>query len=139
MADSNSSYPKTAVCACGALTVSVVAPPVAIHACACLECQRRSGSAFSCTAFYALADTIVNGTFKGHRRIAESGRFNEANFCPECGCAVFSRAEAWPDVIGVAVGCFTDPAFEQPGTLYWSSRRHGWLATPPGVAMHDRQ
>ncbi len=139
MAESTPNYPKTAACTCGALTVSVTAPPVSIHACACLECQRRSGSVFSCTAFYARADATVRGAFKSHRRVAESGRFNESNFCPECGCTVFSRLEAWPDVIGVTIGCFADPAFEQPGTLYWSSRRHGWLATPPGVATVERQ
>jgi len=96
-------------------------------------------SVFSCTAFYALADVTVGGAFKSYRRIAESGRFNEANFCPECGCAVFTRIEAWPDIIGVTVGCFADPAFDRPGTLFWSSRRHSWLGTLPAVARVDRQ
>ena len=46
------SYPKTAACACGALKVTVTAPPQMVHACACLDCQRGTGSAFSYSAFF---------------------------------------------------------------------------------------
>ena len=132
-------YPKTAACACGALTVAVSAPPVVVHACACLDCQRRTGSAFSCTAFFADTDAAVSGEFKSFQRIADSGRVNVANFCPACGCAVFSRLEGLPNVIGVTVGSFADPTFEQPGMLYWTVRRHPWLATPHGAAVVERQ
>jgi hypothetical protein len=132
-------YPKTAACVCGALKVSVSGPPVNVHACACLDCQRRTGSAFSCTAFFAETDASVSGEFKSFRRIADSGRVNEANFCPACGASVFLRLEGLPNVIGVAVGCFADPAFERPGTLYWTVRRHGWLAAPLDAAMVERQ
>jgi hypothetical protein len=132
-------YPKTAACVCGALSVSVLAPPSHIHACACLDCQRRSGSAFTCTAFFPEAQTAIRGEFRSFRRIADSGRTNEAGFCPSCGSSVFSRLEGWPGVLGVAVGCFADPAFEKPGTLYWTIRQHGWLATPVGASTVERQ
>jgi hypothetical protein len=81
----------------------------------------------------------VSGEFKSFRRIADSGRANDANFCPSCGCGVFSRLEGLPNVIGVAVGCFADPEFEKPGTLYWTVRRHQWLAEPSGAATVERQ
>jgi hypothetical protein len=110
-----------------------------VHACACLDYQRRTGSAFSCTAFFADEAASVAGEFKSHRRTADSGRVNVANFCPACGSSVFSRLEGLPDLVGVSVGCFADPAFEKPGTLYWTVRRHGWLATPLGAAMIERQ
>jgi hypothetical protein len=132
-------YPKPAACVCGALTVSVSAPPLHIHACACLDCQRRSGSAFTCTAFFPEAAVEICGEFHSFRRIADSGRINEASFCPMCGSSVLSRLEGLPGVVGVAVGCFGDPAFEKPGTLYWTIRRHGWLATPLGAAVVERQ
>ena len=132
-------YPKTAACACGSLTVSVSAPPLHIHACACLDCQRRSGSAFTCTAFFPEAATAISGDVRSFRRLADSGRFNEAAFCPGCGSSVISRLEGLPNVVGVAVGCFADPAFEKPGTLYWTVRRHDWLATPLGAATIERQ
>ena len=134
-----SDYPKTAACACGALSVSVAAPPVMVHACACLDCQRRTGSAFSCTAFFSEAAASVNGDFRSWRRTAQSGRSNEASFCPECGCSVFFRLEGLPNLIGVGVGSFADPAFDKPATFYWSARRHAWLAPPANMALFDTQ
>src|SRR5687767_11864282 len=132
-------YPKTAACCCGALNVTVSAPALSVHACACLDCQRRSGSAFTCTAFFAKEAASIQGEYRTFSRVADSGRANESGFCPACGSSVLSWLEGIPDVIGVAVGCFADPAFDKPGTLYWTIRRHGWLATPLGAADVERQ
>jgi hypothetical protein len=131
--------PKTAACACGALTVSVTAPSQGVHACSCLDCQRRTGSAFSYTAFFPAAAASITGVFRAFRRIASSGRWNDAHFCPECGISVFTRMEALPDAIGIQVGCFADPEFEKPATLYWVTRRHRWLATPADLNIIDTQ
>jgi len=132
-------YPKTAACVCGALTATVATPPAVVHACACLDCQRRTGSAFSYSAFFAEDAVTLYGQFTTFRRTADSGRAHDSSFCPACGCTVFYRLEGLPGVIGVPVGCFGDAAFEKPGTLYWSLRRHQWLATPAGVAENERQ
>ena len=99
-------YPKTAACACGALTATAKASPSKVHACSCLECQRRSGSAFTYTAFFADADVTIAGEYRTWRRDSEAGRFHETSFCPTCGCAMFYRLEALPGVIGVPVGSF---------------------------------
>ncbi len=132
-------YPKTATCACGALTLSVTAPPDSTHACSCLECQRRSGSVFTYTAFFAEANVAVKGEARRWRRGSDAGRFHESNFCPTCGTAVYCRLEAWPGIIGVAVGNFADQAFNKPATLYWTTRRHEWLATLADIARVERQ
>ncbi len=132
-------YPKTAACTCGALTVSVTAPPWKVHVCTCLDCQRISGSAFSYTAFFAEASTSIAGEFRAWRRIASSGRWNDSHFCPQCGSSIFIRMEAFPDVVGVAAGCFADPSFETPATVYWTSRRHVWFVAPPGLIAIETQ
>jgi hypothetical protein len=120
-------YPKTAACACGALSVTMAAPPVTIHACSCLDCQRRSGSAFTYTAFFAEAGVSVTGEHRSWRRSSEAGRFHESNFCPTCGNAVFYRLEVLPGMMGVPVGNFADPAFGKPAALYWTVHRHSWM------------
>jgi hypothetical protein len=135
----SSGYPKAAACLCGGLTVSVTAPPQWVHACTCLDCQRRSGSAFSYTAFFPGPASTVTGAAQSFRRSADSGRWHEANFCPSCGCTVFIRMEAMPGVIAVPVGCFTEPGFIKPGRLYWTVRRHHWLATLQDIEMIERQ
>ena len=95
-------YPKTAACACGALGVTVAEPPANVHICSCLECQRRSGSAFTYTAFFPEAAVSVAGEYRSWKRTSDARRFHESNFCPTCGTSVFYRLEAWPGVIGVA-------------------------------------
>ncbi len=132
-------YPKTAACACGGLTVTVSAAPQFVHACACLECQRNTGSAFSYSAFFPEAAVKVGGEFKSWRRSSEAGRWNEANFCPTCGVNVFARLEALPAMFCIPVGCFSDPDFPAPGNLYWNSKRHRWLDLPTGIERVETQ
>lgn len=138
-AKKHAAYSKTAACACGALKVSVTAQPQKVHACTCLDCQRMSGSCFSYTAFFPESATSVAGAFRAWRRIASSGRWADSHFCVECGSRVFTRLEALPGFVGVAVGCFGDPDFEMPATLYWTTRRHQWLSPPAGVGTFERQ
>ena len=133
-------FPKTAACVCGALTVSVSAPPQGgVHACSCFACQRRSGSPFSYSAFFAEGDAAIAGQSRSYRRSSDSGRWQESNFCPSCGCAVFGRLEALPGLICIAVGAFADPDFAKPERLYWSTQRHHWLGALPGVEPVETQ
>jgi hypothetical protein len=133
------SYPKTAACACGALTVTVSAAPQFVHCCACLNCQRATGSAFSYSAFFPEAATKVGGAFTSWRRSSDAGRWNEGNFCPTCGVTVFSRLEALPGIFCIPVGCFGGAEFPGPGKLFWSSKRHRWLELPSGIERVDTQ
>jgi hypothetical protein len=132
-------YPKTAACACGALTLAVAAAPQMTHACACMDCQRGTGSAFSYSAFFPDAVVKTSGAATRWRRSSEAGRWQESSFCPTCGVTVFSRLEALPGLVCVSVGCFGDPDFPGPGKLYWSSRRHRWLDVPSGVEAVETQ
>jgi hypothetical protein len=137
---SDAAYSKTAACACGGLKVTVSAPPKFTHACSCLDCQRRSGSAFSYTAFFDEAAVDIDGQSRAWRNSSsEAGRWSEVHFCPTCGVSVFMRLEALPKIICVAVGCFADPSFAAPGRLHWSSRRHHWLDLPAGIERVDTQ
>src|SRR6478735_2515249 len=140
MAESKiASDPKTAACACGKLTVTVSAPQQAVHACACLDCQRGSGSAFSYSAFFPDAAVKVAGYSTRWRRSSESGRWNESSFCPTCGVTVFTRLEVLPGIVCVSVGCFSEPDFPAPAKLYWNSRRHQWLDLPTGIERIETQ
>ena len=132
-------YPKIAACACGALTLTVSSPPQFVHACACLDCQRGTGSAFSYGAFFPEPGTKTAGATTRWRRSSESGRWQDCFFCPTCGVTVFSRLEALPGIVCVSAGCFGDADFPAPGRLYWSSRRHHWLELPGGIEPVETQ
>jgi hypothetical protein len=131
---------KTAACACGALKLTVSSEPKFTHACSCLDCQRRSGSAFSYTAFYGDSGVRIEGPSTAYRNATSAaGRWNEVHFCPTCGVQVFMRLEALPNMVCVPVGVFGDPGFPPPGKLYWASRRHHWLDLPDGIKKVETQ
>jgi hypothetical protein len=129
---------RTAACACGALKVTVSGAPTWVHACSCLECQRRSGSAFSYSAFFPESATSIEGEYRSWRR-ASFGGWHESSFCLTCGSWVFSRLEVLPNIVGISAGCFADPAFERPAKFYWSSQRHHWLSLPKEIEAIDSQ
>jgi hypothetical protein len=129
---------RTAACACGALKVTASGAPTWVHACSCTECQKRSGSAFSYSAFFPESAASIEGAYRSWRR-ASPGGWQEVSFCPTCGTSLFFRLDVLPNILAISVGCFTDPAFEGPAKLYWSSRRHRWLSLPQEIEMIDAQ
>ena len=125
---------RTAACACGQLRIETRGDPQGVYACACLECQRATGSAFAYRARYARAQIRVSGAQRAWRRGSDAGRWVEQYFCPVCGSLVYMAGEAQPDAVVVSVGCFADPSFAAPARLYRTERQHGWyaVAAPTG-------
>jgi hypothetical protein len=113
--------------------------PLDVYACSCLTCQKKSGGAFTYAAVFAKEAATVAGGHNGWRHTGESGRWIENHFCPNCGISVFFHYERRPDMLGVPVGCFSDPDFAAPNRTYWSSRKHRWLTFPEGVELLDTQ
>ncbi len=130
---------RTASCACGALRVTARGAPAVVNACACLDCQTRSGSAFTYTAFFPNDALEIEGEPRSFRTMRAAGRWHEASFCPACGVSLFARLEVFPHLTGIAVGCFGDSAFAAPDGFYWASRRHHWLPAPTSVKVVDTQ
>ncbi len=130
---------RSASCACGAVRATARGAPSVVNACACFNCQKRSGSAFTYTAYFPSDQVAVEGEMRTYREVREADRWHEAAFCVVCGVQVIARLEAFPAYIGVAVGCFSDPDFDPPGGFYWSVRRHKWLAEPMGVPVLEQQ
>jgi hypothetical protein len=97
--------------------------------CHCLECQRRTGSAFGVQAWYSREQVQpAHGVAKQYARQGDSGRVVTFNFCLECGGTVFWQAEQRPDLIAIAIGMFADPTFQRPGLSVWERRQHPWTA-----------
>ena len=122
---------RTAKCACGKLEIEVAGEPKLVVACNCLHCQRRTGSVFGVSAYFD-SDRIMNikGDSKEFSRVGESGKIIKGSFCPDCGTTVYWEAEFQPDRVGVAVGCFEDPGFPEPGLTAWNRSKHEWVQFP---------
>ena len=130
---------RTARCGCGAFTLTARGAPVEVYACSCLDCQRISGSAFSYAALFPQSVVSIAGEYRVWRHSADSGRWIEHAFCPTCGVSVFSRAEALPDSLIVAAGCFADPRFPKPERVYWATRHHDWVRFPDSTEILSTQ
>jgi hypothetical protein len=118
---------RVATCRCGQLKASCEGEPVRVSVCHCLECQKRSGSAFAAQARWADEDITVTGEAKAWERVADSGHRVAYRFCPECGSTVTYQIEGWPGVTAVPLGAFADPDFPAPKFSVFEDRKHAWV------------
>lgn len=118
---------RTASCQCRGLTVTCEGEPDVVSLCSCLDCQRRTGSAFGLVAMYPRGAVAVNGASSEYHRVAESGNTSTMHFCPICGSTVYWQPHARPEIVGVAVGAFADPTFPMPVRTVYDGTRHPWI------------
>jgi hypothetical protein len=118
---------RHAACPCGQLQVTCTGDPVRISVCHCLDCQRRSGSAFAAQVRYPADQVEIAGKAHSWTRIADSGNAMTFHFCPHCGATLWFQAPAAPETIAVPIGAFADPTFPAPWFSVYEDRQHPWL------------
>ncbi len=118
---------RTATCRCGELQATCEGEPVRVSVCHCLECQKRSGSAFATQARWPDAKVQITGDFKEWMRTADSGHLATYRFCPNCGSTLTYVIEGWPGVTAIPIGAFADPDFPQPRFSVYEHRKHRWV------------
>ena len=131
---------RTATCVCGQLGIQVSGEPTLVAACNCLDCQKRTGSAFGISSYFqenSVAKTF--GRCKTFSNSAESGLNAKGHFCPECGSTVYWRHDFMGDHVGIAVGCFADPNFPEPKYSAWEESKHKWISHPDNWLKSEKQ
>jgi hypothetical protein len=127
---------RTARCSCGSLKLTLRGAPERVYACACLDCQKATGSAFSYRARYRKQAIIADdGERRRFRRFTDKGRWLDQIFCPNCGTLIYMEAEVLDEQIVVSIGCFAEPDFAPPAAIFWSRRRHGWYEPKPEIQI----
>lgn len=116
---------RVASCSCGQLRVTCKGEPTRVSICHCLDCQKRTGSAFAVQARFARADVTIAGRTAHWSRIGDSGRSATFGFCPMCASTVFWEPDEG-DFIYVAVGAFADPSFPPAHVSVYEERQHPW-------------
>ena len=119
---------RTARCRCGQLQARCEGEPVRVSVCHCLECQKRTGSAFAAQARWPEDQVTVVGEAKTWERIADSGHRATYRFCPHCGSTITYVIEGWPGVVAIPLGAFADPTFPPPKFSVYEHRKHAWTA-----------
>src|ERR1700719_1277976 len=120
-----------AACVCEQLTVSCSGDPAQVSLCHCLACQRRTGSTYGIAAFYPRENVMVAADATAYTRQSDSGYPVTFYFCPHCGATVYWKASRKPEMFGVAVGAFADPAFPAPSRAVYPEHRHRWVPNFP--------
>jgi len=121
-------------CACGAVRYEVTGAPFHLAACHCKLCQRRTGSAFGISCFFATRSLrVLQGDLKTWERSSDSGRMVQCHFCRICGSTVLWNLDVFPDATGIAGGCFDDTDWIQPENHGSASMAHKWMCFPLDV------
>lgn len=118
---------RIATCPCGQLRAICSGEPVRVSVCHCLECKKRSGSAFSCQARWADRDIDLTGNHQSWSRTGDSGNRATFHFCPTCGSTVAYTIEGMAGVTAIPVGAFADPTFPPPTFSVYAERKHDWV------------
>jgi hypothetical protein len=129
---------RQAACQCGAFHVVAVGEPDSVALCHCLDCQRRSGVAFTCNAFFRKGDVRLEGDYRVYARDGGDGRKVNNHFCPTCGSTVCWTLDLRPNHYGIAVGAFNDPSFPAPRYSVWEATKHSWVAVPDGAVRFEQ-
>ena len=119
---------RLATCRCEQLQVRCTGEPVRVSVCHCLECQKRSGSAFSAQARWPEDQVRMTGAYREWSKIGDSGGRGTFRFCPECSATLAYVIDRMPGLVAIPIGAFADPHFPAPAFSVYEARRHGWVA-----------
>lgn len=122
-------FPLTGGCSCGAVRYEIATMPIAIYACHCTDCQRRSGSAFAINVPVRAATLrIVKGSPKGWHTTSLSGIAATAWFCGECCVRLYGERKDGLDVLTIRAGTLDDTSWVRPAAHYFMRSAQPWEA-----------
>lgn len=115
-----------AECSCGQLRAICIGEPDRVSVCHCMNCKRRTGSAFAWNASFPVGAVKTAGERRSFARATDSGRMNTYYFCPTCGSTVFYDVEMRPGMISVPAGAFGSADFLKPSVQVFEQRSVAW-------------
>ena len=128
---------RTASCRCGQLRATATGEPVRVSVCHCLDCKKRTGSAFSAQARWPAEQVLIEGESKPWLHLADSGNEITHHFCPDCGSTLhYSIAGKFDGLVAIPLGAFDDPFFAVPGFSVWEERKQEWVEITGDAVEH---
>ena len=129
---------RTASCRCGQLRATVTGEAVRVSACHCLDCKKRSGSAFAVQARWPADRVRIEGNSKTFVNVADSGNRVTFHFCPGCGSDVHYEIDGkFEGLVAIPLGAFEDPFFARPAFSVWEDRKHDWVEITGSEVDHS--
>ncbi len=124
-------------CACRAVRYRLSSPPLFVHCCHCLNCQRQTGSAFVINLLIeARRVEIVAEAPQPVDAPRDDGSVQRIYRCPRCQVAVFSEY-ARPEVWFVRGGTLDEPTHITPDVHIYTRSKVGWVTLPEGAPAFE--
>ncbi|MGH9884856.1 MAG: GFA family protein [bacterium] len=127
---------RTGRCVCEDLRYRLAALPLFTHACHCLDCQRRTGTAFSMTTIVIRDELAIT---QGEMRLTQVSPRRTVHACASCETPIFTASTAFPATVTLRPGTLDDTRLATPGAHIWVRRKQAWLILPDDVPQFDEQ
>ena len=133
-------FPAQGGCACGAVRYELTAPPFALFACHCTDCQTLTGAAFS-LAMPIAPETlrITKGVLKSWVRVAASGREIPQYICGECGVRIYTAPPGPVMSLTLRPGTLDDTSWLQPAAAFWRASAQPHIRFDGDMLVFDTQ
>jgi hypothetical protein len=130
--------PLSGGCSCGAVRYRLIAPPMFVHCCHCLDCQRQTGSAFVLNALIETDNIeMLAGAPEPVSMPTDSGRPHDIYRCPACRIAVWSDYGRRAVLRFVRVGTLDTPSALKPDVHIFTRSKVPWVQLPEGVPAFE--
>jgi hypothetical protein len=125
-------------CACGQVRYRLSSPPMFVHCCHCLDCQRQTGSAFVLNALIE-ADRVelLSGAPEPVTVPTDSGHPHDIYRCPKCQTAVWSDYGQRRVLLFVRAGTLDTPSALKPDVHIYVRSKLPWIALPADAPAYE--
>ncbi|AHL75594.1 aldehyde-activating protein [Stutzerimonas stutzeri] len=124
-------------CLCRRVTYEINGPLTDVLNCHCSMCRKLHAAAFRTRARIASRDWK---TLSGVESIKfyESSSGEHKAFCSTCGSSLFTRFDAYPEVLGFPLGTLdTDPGVKPTRNVYVANKAP-WFDITDDLPCHDQ-
>ena len=126
-------------CACGQVTLRIVAEPMAVRQCWCRQCQRIAAGGPTHNAMFRTEDVTLDGELATHCYVAASGNTISQSFCAACGTPVMGQSSARPQFRVIRLGALDQPHDLRPQMAIWLDDAPAWAVIDPSLEQFPRQ
>ncbi len=121
-------------CSCGEVRYRLGNPPLFVHACHCLDCQKASGSAFGITTIVLESDLRFDqGKLVSERIAAHRTTF----LCESCEDVIYRTATNHPATALLRSRTLDDMRVLEINAHIWTKEKHAWLELPAHVPQFE--
>ena len=126
--------PFSGGCRCGEARYGLRNPPLFVHACHCLDCQKASGSAFGITTIVLESDL----TYDQGKIVAKPVASHRTTFvCESCEDVIYRTAAHHPCTALLRSQTLDDMRVLDLNAHIWTKEKHAWLELPSQVPQFE--